>query len=509
MNINASYHIDLAEWQCYRHISSPFTEKKARGKISWNMVKLLQQFRFRLVAVFICAAFLFCIFSFFLPTAHAENSTDENPADHLKVPCLIVVDQNDPSAVIYEKNADQRCIPGSTMKIMTCILSLELCTNLEETVTASAQAALLKDSNSLMGVIKNEPLTIRQLLYGLMLKSGNDAALLLAQTLGGSTEHFVELMNEKAASLGMKNTHFINPSGAYKRDQYSTARDMAILTCYALKNELFREIVSTVRYSIEPNGVRTRTLTMVNSNKLISDPADSRLFYEFATGVKTGSTAQGGKCLVASAIKNGSGVVAVLLGVTEGGSKLDRMSTVYEDAKSIMDLALTEQFVSVSPAELGLDADLSLPVSGTEQITAKLRPSFSQETVSLTRAQAEQIRSSPRLVCVKTSVSFLTAPIAEGDFCATAVYSLNGRDLFIADLVAKESIAAESAGLEISTVATPAPELETAPEQSCLPQWLIDTLIGVVVVAIGSAVFLVVRAKKANEKAILPFEEKN
>ncbi|HQQ40920.1 MAG TPA: serine hydrolase, partial [Clostridia bacterium] len=254
--------------------------------------------------------------------ARAEET---DPLENLEVPNCIVVDQNDPTIVLYERNADDKSIPGSTMKIMTCILSIELCTDLEQKVTITGQAASMKDTNSLMGVIRGEELTVRELLYGLMLESGNDAALMLALTFGGSVEGFAELMNQKAAELGMTNTYFINASGAYKSGQYSTARDMAILTCYAMKNELFRTLASTVHYTIEPNNVRKRSMEMTNSNKLISDPEDSSLFYEYATGVKTGSTELGGKCLVASATKDGASVIAVMLGVAEGGSKLARM----------------------------------------------------------------------------------------------------------------------------------------------------------------------------------------
>ena len=359
---------------------------------------------------------LFAIVFVFPSRAHADDAAKPDPAASLKVPCLIVVDANDPTAVLYEKNADQRCIPGSTMKIMTCILSLELCDNLDQPVTVTAQAAAVKDSNSLMGVVRGEQLTIRQLLYGLMLKSGNDAALLLAQTLGGSTEHFVELMNAKAAELGMTHTNFVNPSGAYKRDQYSTARDMAILTCYALKNDLFRKIVSTVRYPIEANGVRERTMTMINSNKLISDPADSRLFYDCATGVKTGSTVQGGKCLVSAATKNGASVVAVLLGVTEGGSKLDRMSTVYENAKYILDLALTEQFASVSPADLISSEEITLPITGADVDKVSLLPRLPSDPILISRVEAERIRSNPSLLEHKDKRVLLNRAHRKGRF---------------------------------------------------------------------------------------------
>lgn len=458
----------------------------------------------RQILSFFIGALLLLAVVFVVPSpSYAEDADTPDPTAKLDVPCLIVVDANDPSAVLYEKNADQRCIPGSTMKIMTCILSIELCTDLDQEVTVTGQAAALKDSNSLMGVIKNEKLTIRQLLYGLMLKSGNDAALLLAQTLGGSMEHFVELMNAKAAELGMTHTNFINPSGAYKRDQFSTARDMAILTCYAMKNELFREIVSTIRYSIDSNDVRDRAMTMINSNKLISDPESSRLFYDCAIGVKTGSTAQGGKCLVAAATKNGATVVAVLLGVTEGGSKLDRMSTVYEDAKTIMELALTEQFVSVSPADLGLNPTLTVPLTGADAKEISLRVNLPGDPIILSRVSAQKIQSDPSIVQAVPSVSFVAAPVSEGDLCGTVEYSINGSVLFTGELVAAESIDTLSSELSVSTVATPVPEV-TAPQQeswfTSLPGWLLYIVAALVLGAAGFVAFILIKRKRSKSR---------
>lgn len=453
----------------------------------------LQKIIRRFFVLLILATFL-SLSLFYLPTTALAD--DEDPLESLDVPCLIVVDQSDPSVILYEKNPDQRCIPGSTMKIMTCILSIELCEDLDEEITATAQASLLKDSNSLMGVIKGETLTIRQLLYGLMLESGNDAALLLAQNLGGSTTDFVRLMNEKAASLGMSNTHFVNPSGAYKSDQYSTARDMAVLTCYAMKNATFREIVSTVHYTIEPNNVRKRALEMYNSNKLISDPSDSRLFYEYATGVKTGSTAQGGKCLVASASKDGAGVVAVLLGVLDGGSKVVRMTKVYEDAKSIMDLALTQQFVSVTPADLGLNQEIILPIAGDMTETISLTPVFLSDSIRIARSQADQVKANPDLVTVTTNEKKISLPVTEGDECAQAVYRLNGRDLFTAKLIATQTKQASVSSVEISTIpATPSQEgvHSDAKTKTVLPVWLLPILISVIVVVFAFAAFLLLR----------------
>ena len=221
------------------------------------------------------------IAAIFLLPASAVVSNDPPDADII-APYYIVVDADDPSIVFYERDPDARCIPASTMKIMTCILVLENLKDLDETIVATKQAAGMKDSNSLMHVLAGETLTVRDLLYGMMLVSGNDAALLLATRVSGSVTAYADLANAKAAELGLKDTHFINASGTFNSKQYSTARDMARLTSYALKNEMFCQLISTVSHTIEPNNVRKEPLVLVNSNRLISDEPTSDCFSPLA-----------------------------------------------------------------------------------------------------------------------------------------------------------------------------------------------------------------------------------
>jgi D-alanyl-D-alanine carboxypeptidase len=168
-----------------------------------------------------------------LPASTPTISNDP-PDVELVAPYYIVVDADDPSIVFYERDPDGKCIPASTMKIMTCILTIENVKDYTELVEVTKKAATLKDSNSLMGMFAGEHLTVDQLLHGLMMVSGNDCALLLANYVAGDEEKFAELANAKAAELGMVNSHFLNASGAYRGGQYSSARYMAILTAYAL-----------------------------------------------------------------------------------------------------------------------------------------------------------------------------------------------------------------------------------------------------------------------------------
>ncbi|MBR5314699.1 MAG: D-alanyl-D-alanine carboxypeptidase, partial [Clostridia bacterium] len=183
----------------------------------------------------------------------------------------------DSGLTVYEKNADAKMGMASTTKIMTCIVAIENC-NLEKDVSVSDKAIGVEGSSIYLQ--KGETLTMKQLLYALMLQSANDAATAIACEISGSTEEFAVLMNEKAKSLGLKNTHFTNPHGLYDENHYTTARELALITKHALENPTFREIVSTIKTTIPLNndeGVRA----LVNHNKLLR-------IYDGAIGVKTG-----------------------------------------------------------------------------------------------------------------------------------------------------------------------------------------------------------------------------
>lgn len=200
----------------------------------------------------------------------------------------------DTGRVLYEKDAESRSLIASTTKIMTAVIVLEQC-DLAARVKISDEAVGVEGSS--MYLQSGEILSVRELLYGLMLQSGNDAAVALAIYCGGTAEDFVTLMNDKAARLGLTQTHFGNPNGLDAPDNYSTALDMARLTAYALENEDFCQIVSA-KTAIA--GDRT----LVNHNKLLWR-------YDGAIGVKTGYTMEAGRILVSAARRDGRTLICV------------------------------------------------------------------------------------------------------------------------------------------------------------------------------------------------------
>lgn len=210
--------------------------------------------------------------------------------------------------ILFENNAYEKTAMASTTKIMTSIIAIEK-GNLNDTVTVSKKAAQINGSR--LELKENMQISLKDLLYGLMLRSGNDAAIAIAEHISGSTENFAILMNEKAKSLGMNNSHFVTPNGLDDDQHYSTAYDMAVLTNYALNNKVFTEIVGTKDTSISWNG-NPREIS--NTNELLGN-------YNGVYGVKTGFTFGAGRCLISACKRDGLDVIVVVLGAN---TKKDR-----------------------------------------------------------------------------------------------------------------------------------------------------------------------------------------
>ncbi len=203
--------------------------------------------------------------------------------------------------VIYGKNEDVKCAMASTTKIMTATIVLENA-DLNKQVEITLKAA--GTGGSRLGLKTGDKITIRDLLYGLMLRSGNDAAVALAIEVGGSVEGFSELMNEKARELGLKKTNFVTPHGLDNPEHYTTATELALLTDYALSNDIFKNIVATKNYTITINGY-PKALT--NTNELLG-------VLDGVVGVKTGFTNGAGRCLVTETIRGDRDLITVVLG---------------------------------------------------------------------------------------------------------------------------------------------------------------------------------------------------
>lgn len=214
--------------------------------------------------------------------------------------CSAALIEANSGIVLLESNPDLRLPMASTTKTMTALITLENCA-LDELVKIPQEACGVEGSS--MYLQANEEVTVRDLLYGLMLASGNDAAVALAVHIAGSTEKFADMMNARAAEMGLKNTHFVTPNGLHANEHYTTAYELALIGAQAIKNPDFTKIVSTQYYSAK-SGNHVRTFK--NKNALLWD-------YAGALGIKTGYTMAAGRCLLFAAEKDGMVLVGAVL----------------------------------------------------------------------------------------------------------------------------------------------------------------------------------------------------
>ncbi|HHW48407.1 MAG TPA: D-alanyl-D-alanine carboxypeptidase [Clostridiaceae bacterium] len=226
----------------------------------------------------------------------SANSTEDASIPKIGAGSAIVMDTKS-GRVLFEKNAYSRRPMASTTKIMTAIVALEN-GNLDDIIVVSKRAAAI--GGSTINLKTGQEIRLRELLYGLMLNSGNDAAIAIAEHIGGTVENFVRMMNEKAIEIGVMDTSFKSPHGLDVDGHYSTAYDLAVITGYALKNPVFAEIVKTKHANIGYTNLS-------NTNEMLS-------IYPGADGVKTGYTGKAGRCLVTSATRDGWQIISVVLG---------------------------------------------------------------------------------------------------------------------------------------------------------------------------------------------------
>lgn len=255
----------------------------------------------------IFSVILMCLFSFsfqFSQPIENVNATSfsslANSSSSAKGMCVI---EKDSGRILYSKNKDQKLPMASTTKVATAITVIENCDDLDESIVVNDSAIEVKGTSIYLR--KDEEIKVIDLLYGLMLRSGNDAATALAYHIGGGIDEFAKMMNETAKKAGASNTNFVNPHGLDDPNHYTTAYDLSKITAYALNNPIFEKIVSTKNYIIEAtNKSEKRYLT--NKNKLLRS-------LDGCCGVKTGYTSKAGRCLVSASKRDDCTIVCVVL----------------------------------------------------------------------------------------------------------------------------------------------------------------------------------------------------
>lgn len=268
----------------------------------------MKSFALRLVSILMALTVL-------LAVSTAGASAISFPNDVKTMSKSILLASMDTGQVVYEKAADEKRYPASTTKIMTYIVAYEHIDDIENTRVEIKQSVidLLLNTGSSMAYLSDhigDKVKVIDLLYSLMVPSGNDAAVVLADYIGGGDiQVFVDMMNEKAQELGCENTHFANPDGLHDENHYTTARDLLKITNYALTLPNFAKISNTTTYTCEGDED-----PLITTNYLIDEARGGEYYYMYAEGIKTGTTDEAGRCLVTTAKADGQSYILVLLG---------------------------------------------------------------------------------------------------------------------------------------------------------------------------------------------------
>lgn len=309
--------------------------------------------------------------------------------------------------ILWEKNAHEQKFPASTTKILTAILVLEK-GSLQETTIASRNAR--NQIGSSLYLDEGEEIIVRDLIYGVMLRSGNDAAVAAAEYVSGSVEEFSELMNKRARELGAQNSNFVNPSGLHDDNHYSTAYDLAIISKYAMTIPEFREIVGTSSTHI-PWPAEQWDRRLDNGNRLLTR-------YPGANGIKTGYTTRAKGTLVASANRDGMELIAVTLS----------SGRTFDDAISLFDY--------------GFDNYEKKLILSSNQIVTHAPVRFGQNVPLLNIGEAYYtlLKGSAMEVKITPVLKELVAPVNEGVLAGTVEVSVNGKLVSILPLVTANQV---------------------------------------------------------------------
>ncbi|MHB1456037.1 MAG: D-alanyl-D-alanine carboxypeptidase family protein [Armatimonadota bacterium] len=326
----------------------------------------------------------------------------------IKAKSAIIIDALT-GVIMYEKNSRAKREPASTTKIMTAILALEH-GKLSDVVTASADVS--KTQYSSMHLKPGENLTLNDLMYGLLLRSANDAAKCAAEYVAGSEENFAELMNEKAISIGALDTHFVNPHGLHNPNHYTTAYDLALITRYAIQNPDFNTFVRTKGTKIN-RSINKQDVTMRNTAKFLWK-------YKGADGIKTGHTKEAGRCFVGSVTRDNWRVLSVVLGSPEAGTDtIALMNYAFKFYKQVP-FGKMGKIIKTVPVKYGLEKTVNLvPAQNLALVTSKTSNQKSTTKVRLGR---------------------VSAPLKKGEKVGTLTAFYGNQEVGTVDLLAAENV---------------------------------------------------------------------
>lgn len=382
----------------------------------------------RIISLFISLVVLLSLFSCITTSAISFECDVEMYSESMLMVNL------DSDMVVFEKDADTKRYPASLTKIMTYIIVAEYFDDYDNTrieIKPSLLENLETKGIALSGLEwhKGDSMTVTDLLYAMMVPVGHDAATVFADYITTeSSKDFVQMMNEKAKEIGCTNTHFENPTGVYNADHYTTARDMYLITKYALGLPMFSKICSTTTYYLENDEYPITT-----TNYLIDSGRGGDYYYTYATGVKNGTTDQGGRCLVSTAMYNGYAYMVVCL------------QAPYNYEKEV-----TEQYCMIESANMYRWAFLNLEFvtqakKDTPICEQKVENAWDTESILLVPEKDLNIilpidYNEGDVIITPDNTQAVSAPIKKGDIITTATVYYKGEAFTKLNLVSQEDV---------------------------------------------------------------------
>lgn len=354
---------------------------------------------------------------------HKEVIETSSDVEELKLDSRIALIYDRASGrILYEKNGNKQTPMASTTKIMTAIVVLENA-NLKDVVTIDSKAAGIGGSR--LGLSKNDKITVNDLLYGLLLRSGNDAAIALANYVGGSVSGFADMMNKKAEEMGLKNSHFIVPHGLDNDGHYTTAYELAKMADYALKIDKFKEIVSTKSTTININGYPK---SINNTNQLLGSVSG-------VYGVKTGFTNGAGRCLVSSCKRDNLDIITVVIGANTTKERTSDTIKLIEYANERFDIVNVKEIVEgkfkqwqdINEGRINVD-------KGTENRVKLYLDEFPYEYIAIEKEKKDKIDI--EVNCLYD----LYAPVIYNQVIGSVKVNVGGEILEILNIYNKEEI---------------------------------------------------------------------
>lgn len=338
----------------------------------------------------------------------------------------------DTGEILYSKNSDAKMYPASTTKILTAIIAIEDL-KLTDEVVGDHEVAFTEGSR--IYINEGEVLTVEQLLYALLLDSANDAAIALAKKHSGTIEAFAEVMNSRANAMGATNSHFMNPNGLHNDEHYVTARDMATIAAYAMKNETFRNFVKTVKYDLQPTNKQPEVRHLFNSNRFLYGVGSGNridykgqaidIKYDIVDGVKTGYTSKAQNCLVSSAVKDGQRLISVVLKSSGNAT--------YSDSRQLLDY--------------GFEAFTKYKILTKGDVVENIKIPGAAEQKGLNLLAETDVYKFMRIgedsIPVETKVELidpLPMPITAGQILGKVVFTLNGEIVGGTQLIAEHAV---------------------------------------------------------------------